>query len=177
MHRDVKASNLLLCRQGLIHDVIKVMDFGLVRDTTATATLSSPDEICGSPHTISPEVVQGEPATPASDLYALGAVGCWLLTGKPVFDASHAMEMVLAHVQRPPIKPSARGVAVPADLERLLLDCLAKKPESRPASAEALRRALLACQDAGRWTDADAAAWWSQHGERLRAPEVAAAAT
>jgi eukaryotic-like serine/threonine-protein kinase len=177
VHRDVKASNLLLCRQGLVHDVVKVMDFGLVRDTTSAATLSSPDEICGSPHTISPEVVQGEPATAASDLYALGAVGCWLLTGKPVFDASHAMEMVLAHVQRPPIKPSARGVSVPADLERLLLACLAKRPEDRPASADALRRALLACADVGTWTDADAAAWWATHGEKLRAAQDAAAAT
>jgi serine/threonine-protein kinase len=167
VHRDIKPSNLLLCRQGLAHDVVKVMDFGLVRDTSAAATLGSGDEICGSPTTISPEVVQGEPATAKSDLYALGAVGCWLLTGKPIFDAQHAMEMVLAHIQKQPIRPSARGVVVPADLEALLLDCLAKRPDDRPASAAALRQALLACADATRWSEADAAAWWSAHGARF----------
>jgi serine/threonine-protein kinase len=172
VHRDVKPSNLLLCRQGLAHDVVKVMDFGLVRDTAASeASLSSADEVCGSPHTISPEVVSGEPATAASDLYALGAVGCWLLTGKPIFDAGNVMEMVVAHMQRPPIRPSARGVAVPADLERLLLECLAKDPSQRPASAEDLRVALLACADAGRWTETDASAWWQAH------PELAQPAT
>jgi len=166
VHRDVKPSNLLLCRQGLDHDVVKVMDFGLVRDTGATeASISGADEICGSPHTISPEVVSGEPATAASDLYALGAVGCWLLTGKPIFDASNLMEMVVAHMQRPPIKPSARGASVPADLERLLLACLSKRPDERPASAEALRGALLACADAGHWTELEASAWWKGHPE------------
>lgn len=168
VHRDVKPSNLLLCRQGLAHDVVKVMDFGLVRDASAAEpSLSAADEICGSPQTISPEVVQGQGAGPASDLYAVGAVGCWLLTSKPIFDAEHAMELVLAHVQRPPTRPSQRGVSVPADLERLLLACLAKDPGDRPASADALRRDLLACTDAGRWTEADAAAWWAAHGAAL----------
>jgi serine/threonine-protein kinase len=170
VHRDVKPSNLLLCRQGLAHDVVKVMDFGLVRDTSAVEpSLASADEICGSPQTIAPEVVQGQPATPAADLYALGAVGCWLLTGKPIFDAEKVMEFVLAHVQRPPIPPSARGVAVPADLERALMSCLAKNPAERPASAEVLRGMLLACADAGRWTESDAAAWWSGPGASLLA--------
>lgn len=170
VHRDVKPSNLLLCRRGLAHDVVKVMDFGLVRDTAASEpSLASADELCGSPQTISPEVVSGGAATPAADLYALGAVGCWLLTGKPIFDASNAIEFMLAHVQRPPIAPSARGVAVPADLERLLLQCLAKDPGDRPASAEALRTELLACSDAGRWTEADAAAWWAGRGAALAA--------
>lgn len=177
VHRDVKPSNLLLCRQGLAHDVVKVMDFGLVRDLAAgEPSLAAADDVCGSPQTISPEVVRGEPATPASDLYALGAVGCWLLTGRPIFDAAHALELLLAHVQRPPTRPSARGVAVPRDLEDLLLACLAKDPGDRPPSAEDVRARLLACADAGRWSDADARAWWAEHGARLaaRAPGEAA---
>jgi serine/threonine-protein kinase len=176
VHRDIKPGNLILCRQGLAHDVVKVTDFGLVRDTAALEpSITSPEEICGSPQTIAPEVVQGQKATPAVDLYALGAVGCWLLTGKPIFDATAVIEFVLAHVQRPPISPSERGVAVPPDLERVLMSCLAKDPAQRPASAEALRAALLACADAGGWSESDAAAWWAGPGAALTrrdAPEA-----
>jgi serine/threonine-protein kinase len=169
VHRDVKPGNLILCRQGLAHDVVKVTDFGLVRDTEAVEpSLASADELCGSPHTISPEVVRGEKATPSVDIYALGAVGCWLLTGKPIFDATNVMEFVVAHMQRPPIRPSARNPDVPADLETVLMSCLAKDPFDRPANADALRSALLACSDAGRWTEADAASWWRTHGPTLQ---------
>jgi serine/threonine-protein kinase len=168
VHRDVKPGNLILCRQGLAHDVVKVTDFGLVRDTEAAEpSLASADELCGSPHTISPEVVQGQKATAAVDIYALGAVGCWLLTGKPIFDATNVMEFIVAHMQRPPIRPSAR-LPVPADLETVLMSCLAKDPFDRPANADALRTSLLACVDAGRWTEADAAAWWATHGPALK---------
>jgi eukaryotic-like serine/threonine-protein kinase len=178
VHRDVKPGNLILCRQGLAHDVVKVTDFGLVRDTEAVEpSLASADEICGSPQTIAPEVVKGQKATQAADLYALGAVGCWLLTGKPIFDATNVMEFVVAHMQQPPIRPSARKPDVPADLEAVLMSCLAKDPFDRPGSADSLRTALLACADAGRWTETDAAAWWKEHGPALQPESASASAT
>lgn len=170
VHRDVKPSNLILARQGGRHDVLKVMDFGLVKETEGSArTLTGAGEVCGSPETISPEVLRGEAVTPAADLYALGAVGCFLLTGKPIFDADTVPLLLAMHLGAPPIPPRARGVAAPADLEATLLACLAKDPAERPAGAEALARRLAACADAGTWGEAEAAAWWAEHGAALGA--------
>jgi serine/threonine-protein kinase len=174
VHRDVKAANLMICRRGLARDVVKVMDFGLVKDMhTDDPDLGGAGEVCGTPETISPEAARGRDVGPAADLYALGAVGCHLLTGKHVFDAKSAVEMVLAHVSREPIPPSERVADVPADLEEVLLACLRKDPAARPASALALRDALRACRDAGRWTEADAARWWSGRGARTAVTETA----
>jgi serine/threonine-protein kinase len=173
VHRDVKAANLMVCRRGLAHDVVKVMDFGLVKDMrTDDPDLAGTGEICGTPETISPEAARGRDVGPAADVYAIGAVGCFLLTGAQVFDATTAIEMVVAHMSRPPIRPSLRVADVPADLEEVLLSCLEKDPTKRPESATALRDALLACRDAGRWTQADAARWWDG---RRAAPARAAA--
>jgi serine/threonine-protein kinase len=105
-------------------------------------------------------MIRGRAVGPPADLYALGAVGSFLLTGKPIFDGETALAMVSQHLTADPIPPSARGVEVPADLERLLLRCLAKEPQDRPPSADALRRELLALGCAGGWTPADARAWW-----------------
>jgi serine/threonine-protein kinase len=170
VHRDVKAANLMVCRRGLAHDVVKVMDFGLVKDMrTDDPDLAGAGEVCGTPETISPEAARGREVGPAADLYAIGAVGCYLLTGRHLFDVKSAVEMVLAHVSREPIRPSARVADVPADLEEVLLSCLRKNASERPASAVALRDALLSCSDAGRWTQADAARWWDgRHGAAAR---------
>ncbi len=168
VHRDVKPSNILLCIRGLEHDVVKVMDFGLVKDTAAgEETLTRADEICGSPQTISPEALKAEEVTRRSDLYALGAVGCYLLTGKPPFDGRTVVELAAAHLHKPPIAPSARDASVPQDLEAVLLTCLAKEPDERPATALIVREALLACADAGAWSAGDAARWWGEHAERV----------
>jgi len=162
VHRDVKTANLMLCRRGLVHDVVKVMDFGLVKDLRGDdPDLAGSGEVCGTPETISPEAARGRDVGPAADVYAIGAVGCQLLTGRAVFDAKTAVEMVLAHVGREPIRPSERVADVPRDLEDVLMRCLRKDPAERPASALALRDALLACRDAGKWTQDDAARWWN----------------
>jgi serine/threonine-protein kinase len=172
VHRDVKAGNLILCTRGLDRDVVKVMDFGLVKTIdTGDASLTRADEICGSPHTMAPEGMLGDPITRRSDLYSLAAVGCYLLTGKPVFDGKTVIEIASAHLNQEPTPPSARVDGVPADLEAVLLRCLAKAPEARFADADALRAALLACADAGSWTQAEARAWWDEHEERLDAAE------
>jgi serine/threonine-protein kinase len=168
VHRDVKPQNVVLCRRGLEDDVVKVMDFGLVRDTRAPAS-SGFGEIVGTPETMAPEVIRGDPATPRSDLYGVGAIGVFLLTGSPVFPESRLRDLLTAHLEREPERPSARVPSVPPDLEGVLLSCLEKDPERRPASAAALERALLGCADAAGWTGVEAASWWGTHGAALRA--------
>lgn len=177
IHRDVKPSNLLLATQGLNRDVVKVMDFGLVKDTTADATLTQADEICGSPHTIPPEALTGRQITAQSDIYSLGAVGCYLLTGKPIFDARTVIEFATAHLHQEPIAPSSQADGVPADLETVLLACLAKDPEDRPRDATALAAQLAACADSEGWTGEHADAWWAEHESRLIALPVPDAVT
>jgi serine/threonine-protein kinase len=169
VHRDIKAENLVLCRRGLDQDVIKVMDFGLVKDTQRG--VSSPSvigEVVGSPATMAPETLRGEPPTPATDLYSLGVVGCFLLTGRLPFEGRTAAELIVAHLQHEPIPPSSVRPDVPADVEAILLAALAKDPAGRPASAAAMRAALLACASARGWTGDDAAAWWALHGDAVR---------
>ncbi|MGH7162564.1 MAG: serine/threonine-protein kinase [Planctomycetota bacterium] len=174
VHRDIKPGNLMLCGQGGDHDVLKVLDFGLVKDiASADAKMTLAGALCGTPETISPEAIVGAPATAAADLYALGAVGCFLLTGKGIFDARSAAEYLTSHLQADPVPPSARDPAVPKDLEAALLGCLAKEPGLRPAGARALRAELLRCADAGRWTQEDAAAWWKSFDAALNPPRPA----
>jgi serine/threonine-protein kinase len=165
VHRDLKPSNLMACRRGGQHDVVKVVDFGLVRDVAAAPDLTQAGVLCGTPETMAPEVLRGEPATAAADLYALGVIGYFLLTGKPIFDASTAAEIVGHHMHTAPVPPRNRLAAVPPDLEAVILRCLAKEPSERFLDAKALREALLACADAGRWTETDAARWWRDHAK------------
>lgn len=161
VHRDIKPGNIILCERGLRQDVVKVMDFGLVKDTWASETaLPDAGDLCGTPETMAPETIRGREIRPAADIYALGAVGCFLLTGKPIFDAESVPAFVNMHLNEAPIAPSARGVDVPESLERILLSCLAKEPQERPASTAALRAALLTCEGVGTWTEDDATACW-----------------
>lgn len=174
VHRDIKPANLILCERGLEFDVLKVMDFGLVKDTSEhDSGLTAVGEICGSPETMAPEMIRGDAVGPAADIYALGAVGCALLTAKPIFDAKTALAFVNLHLNEAPIAPSARGVEIPEDLERVLLSCLAKDPADRPASADVLRRALLACERMGEWTEDDARAWWQARKQSAAAAQTA----
>jgi serine/threonine protein kinase len=171
VHRDVKPQNVMLCERGGRHDVVKVLDFGLVKDLGGRESLelTKVTAIPGSPLFISPEAVRGaDRVEPRSDLYSLGAVGYFLLTGRPVFDGANAWIVCLSHLRKKPEAPSARlGRVLPADLERVILECLAKDPEARPPSAEALAERLAACVDAGRWSEARARAWWRDHMAEL----------
>jgi len=162
VHRDVKAGNIMLCRKGGEYDVVKLVDFGLAKDLRhASPVAEGIDAVCGTPETIAPEVLRGEPASPPCDLYAIGAVGVFLLTGHPIFDAPTTMGFLRAHLEEEPISPSRRGVQVPADLEALLLRCLSKDPGLRPPSAIALGDALRACEAPSPWTHEAAATWWA----------------
>jgi serine/threonine-protein kinase len=167
IHRDVKPSNIMLARQGGEYDVVKVLDFGLVKrlqddDDPETSDTRS---IKGTPHYLSPEGVNTPQEVDArSDLYALGAVGYCLLTGRPVFEGDTAFEVCMQHVQATPAPLSeARGEPIPKELEQLILSCLAKPKDDRPASAQALADALDKL-DIPRWTRADAERWWQRYG-------------
>jgi eukaryotic-like serine/threonine-protein kinase len=178
IHRDVKPGNVLVVDRAGIPDLVKVVDFGLVKDIGAKtadeappeAALTLADTIAGTPLYIAPEMLSApERVDGRADLYALGAVGYWLLTGTHLFSGRSIVELCAHHLHSQPEPPSARlGRPVASDLEALLLACLAKRPEERPSSADALRERLRGCASAGQWTHARAAQWWSTHGHQLR---------
>jgi serine/threonine-protein kinase len=169
IHRDVKPSNIMLARQGGAYDVVKVVDFGLVKrlqdDDPETSDTRS---IKGTPHYLSPEGVNTPQGVDArSDLYALGAVGYYLLTGRPVFQGDTVLEVCMQHVQATPASLSeARGEPIPKELERLILSCLAKRKDDRPQSAQALADALDQLEIPS-WTRADAERWWQRYGPQV----------
>ena len=176
IHRDVKPGNILVVDRGGISDLIKVVDFGLVKDVNSRAsaggsevTLTMANTITGTPLYLAPEtLIAPESVDGRADLYALGAVGYWLLTGTHVFSGNSVVEVCAHHLHTAPEPPSARlGAKVTADLESLLLACLAKRPEDRPASAHVLLARLRACASAGQWSNARAAAWWASHRQQL----------
>ena len=165
IHRDVKPSNVMLCRHGGALDVVKVLDFGLVKDISAgsDATLTHADAVLGTPLYVSPEAITApEQVGPRSDLYAVGALGYHLLTGRAVFDGRTVAEVYARHLYSQPTPPSDHVSSVPPDLEALLLSCLAKSPDDRPRDARSLRAALFACRDSGAWSDRDAQDFWRE---------------
>ena len=186
IHRDVKPGNILVVDRGGISDLVKVVDFGLVKDVgslesggaTSEPALTMANAITGTPLYIAPETLTAPETVDArADIYALGAVGYWLLTGTHVFGGNSILEVCAHHLHSVPDPPSTRlGAPVTADLETLLLACLAKRPEERPASAHVLRERLLACAAAGRWTNTRAAQWWAVHRHQLRSGGAGASA-
>ena len=169
IHRDIKPANIMLCRRGGMFDVIKLLDFGLVKavDSNQEASLTAANAITGTPLYMSPEsVVNTDAVDVHSDLYSLGAVGYFLLTGKTVFTGSSLMEICRKQVDSTPEPPSARlGRTIDPDLEAAIMRCLEKIPVARPPSAEALGEALAQCTAAGTWTSADARRWWENQAD------------
>jgi len=161
IHRDLKPGNLLLCSRGGIQDVTKVVDFGLVKDIQQSdRSLTQLGTICGTPETIAPEVLGGADASPSSDLYALAAVGYYVLTGKPIFEATTLAEFVGHHLHSEPVPMRDRDPSLPEDVEAVVMRCLRKEPADRPTGAAELRAELGRCADWGKWTEEQAASWW-----------------
>ena len=181
IHRDVKPGNILVVDRGGIADLVKVVDFGLVKDvrsdSAADVTITSNESITGTPLYMAPETITAPDRVDArADIYALGAVGYWLLTGTHVFRGSTTMEVLAHHLHTTPDRPSVRlNALVDRDLEDVLLACLAKAPGDRPASAHLLRDRLLACAAARRWTNVKGAQWWKDQRHRLRSAKPSAA--
>jgi eukaryotic-like serine/threonine-protein kinase len=165
VHRDIKPANIHVGRVGLVCDFVKVLDFGLVKpiaDRSMEPTLATQAGlVVGTPGYMAPEMVLSDTVDGRADIYALGCVAYYLLTGQQVFDGDTPMKVMAKHLQEAPIPPSQRAqIAVPPRLEQVVLACLAKKPDDRPRSAAELAR-LLAATDAGPWTDEQAADWWA----------------
>jgi serine/threonine-protein kinase len=163
VHRDLKPSNVMLCQVAFEFDVAKVLDFGLVKPTNQEDRELTADGIsAGTPAYIAPEVALGDRHVDGrADIYALGCVAYYLLTGKLVFDEPTATAMSIAHVQKTPQPPSARTeLPIPAALEQIVLQCLEKSPDARPQSAQDLID-LLASVDQSPWTPVRAEAWWN----------------
>ncbi len=178
IHRDIKPANILLCHRGGTPDMAKVVDFGLVKSVQAAGGgLTLENVVLGTPHYMAPEAITSPDRIDArSDLYALGAVGYYLLTGKVVFEGETAMSVFTQHLRETPVAPSARlGRSIPARLEALILAALAKDPADRPESARAFRDALLSCTDVPVWRESDAAAWWRERGQKLTRARAGAA--
>jgi eukaryotic-like serine/threonine-protein kinase len=166
IHRDVKPANIYVCRMGLEYDFIKVLDFGLVKvekRADATTMMTAPVAL-GTPAYMAPEAILGEGEVDRRvDVYALGCVAFYLLTGERVFNAPAHMQLLMQHLQEPPAAPSRRTVQhIPETLDRLVLDCLEKDPGRRPADAAAVFQRLGECPVAD-WTQEMATTWWETH--------------
>jgi predicted Ser/Thr protein kinase len=172
VHRDIKPANIMLTERGRVPDVVKVLDFGLVKETKhVDPGVSNVDTILGTPHYMAPEaIVDPTAVTAQTDLYSLGATAYFLLTGEHVFDGKGLVEVCSAHLHQVPVPPSQKEPSIPAALERVVLACLAKKPEDRPADAATLAKLLVACE-LGVWTPDDARAWWDEPGRRQKSGE------
>jgi len=167
VHRDIKPANIMLNRRGGEPDVAKVLDFGLVKalDDEKRAGTTQQGSLTGTPLYMSPEAIQLPNSVDArSDLYAVGAVGYFLLTGLPVFDADNVVDLCQKHVATPPVSPSERTrTAIPAELEGALMACLEKSRAKRPQTARDLSLLIARCAEAAQWSIEDADAWWGRH--------------
>jgi serine/threonine protein kinase len=167
VHRDIKPSNIMLNRRGGQPDVVKVLDFGLVKalDEQKQARLTQQSSLTGTPLYMSPEAIQMPASVDArSDIYAVGAVGYFLLTGAPVFEAESVVDLCQKHIATPPTPPSERSrTPIPAALEAALLSCLEKSRAKRPQTARDLAALIARCPEAREWSIEDADAWWGRH--------------
>ena len=178
LHRDIKPHNLFLCRLGLEFDVVKVLDFGLVKTLDdSTVQITAEGILTGTPAYMPPERVLGGTADERSDLYSLGCVAYWMLTGRTVFTGD-PMAVMIHHARTPPAPPSKiTGHALPAGLEEIVLACLDKAPEKRPPSAIELWRQLGDVVLTASWSSERAEVWWREHLAELSRPSRTADAT
>jgi eukaryotic-like serine/threonine-protein kinase len=166
VHRDIKPANIHLGRVGCREDFVKVLDFGLVKAAAggAAQSLATIDGvITGTPAYMAPEMALGDDVDARADLYALGCVAYYLLTGDHVFTGDTVLKVITQHLHAVPVPPSERTeLPIPATLEHLVLACLAKRPEERPQNARQLRHSLDTI-DGMTWGEEEAGRWWSQH--------------
>lgn len=168
IHRDIKPANLFAAQRGGIFDVVKLLDFGLAKPVAEVpcARLTQEGALSGTPLFMSPEQANGlDDIDGRSDIYSLGAVAYMLLTGRPPFERNCALEVLIAHARDEVTPPSELSPDVPADLERIVLRCLAKQPEDRYQDMGGLEQAFARCAAADRWTQSCAARWWEENAQ------------
>ena len=174
VHRDIKPANLFICRLGPQYDFLKVLDFGVVsrqaRESTVSITVTG--MVLGTPAFLAPELVSGDgPFDGRADIYALGCVAFWLLTGRPPFEAGDAMSMLMHHSNTTPLPPSTMSEeSIPTDVDALVLECLSKAPSLRPANADVLWERLTKLSVADKWEPRHARVWWELHDPELTRP-------
>jgi serine/threonine-protein kinase len=180
VHRDIKPSNIIAARRGGLDDVAKLLDFGLVlpKSLDSGRRLTAHGQVVGTPTFMAPEQSRGggRDVDARSDIYSMGAVAYALLTGRPPFDDDNPIEVMIAHARDPVLPPSRLRPDIPADLEHVVLRCLAKEPADRFPDAESLEHALAECACADRWNAKQAAQWWLQVGQPA-APKTLGAQT
>ena len=179
VHRDIKPANIFVCRMGLEFDFVKVLDFGLVQtrrhdpSTAVTETLVTAQQLIGTPAYMAPEMILGrDDVDRRADVYAIGCVAFYLLTGTRVFQDGNQMQVLVDHVHAEPVPPSSRlGRPLPKEVDAFVLDCLRKNPDDRPQDAGELLARITSYHLAGQWSGAHARAWW-----QARLPELAGSA-
>ena len=172
IHRDIKPANIYVCRMGVEYDFVKVLDFGLVKVNDqrqqSSAMLTVEPLIMGTPAYMAPEAILDAAADHRVDLYAVGCLAYFLLTGTRVFDADTAMKLLMQHVQDEPLPPSTRTeLPIPRPVDDLVLACLQKDANKRPRDAEELMQRAAACSGVGTWDRERAKAWWQTHLPQL----------
>lgn len=179
IHRDIKPANIYVCRMGLDYDFVKVLDFGLVKhnaagdlDSRTQTLMTAAHTTIGTPAYMAPEIILGRnDVDRRADVYAIGCVAYFMLTGHLVFEGATPMEALVNHVHTPPVPPSERSERrISPDLDAIVLACLEKDPEKRPQDAMALRRLLHECETCSSWSNARAREWWRVHLPDLTGP-------
>jgi serine/threonine-protein kinase len=166
IHRDIKPNNIFITIQGGIRDFVKVLDFGLAKRSSEKSTeLTESGRVFGTPHYLAPEGVRGALSLDhRADIYALGGVAFWLLTGRHLFEGG-AMEVMAEHLHTlPPAPSSVSELAVPGELDAIVLKCLEKDPSKRFTSVDELASALDRLSSLHPWSAAEAKTWWDLHG-------------
>jgi len=166
IHRDIKPSNIMLCERGGLYDVVKVLDFGLVKERQQDQPeLTQPNTIVGTPFYLAPELITDAAAfSPLSDLYALAGVAYYLLTGRNVFEGTSSVEICAMHLHDEPVPPSQLTTRkISPDLEAIVMACLAKEPANRPKGAEVMSEMLAQCPEYGVWAQDQAQKWWANN--------------
>jgi serine/threonine protein kinase len=175
IHRDVKPANIFISDRGGVPDSVKVLDFGLVKhiasapDAVQRIEVAGEDGIVGTPNFIAPEAIRDPNQCDArSDIYSVGVLGYFLLTGREIFDGATIAELCRKHLDENPVPPRQRlGKPIDPQFESLLLQCLEKDPAKRPASARKLAEQLAACDLTRHWTTEQRTAWWAAQRKSL----------
>lgn len=173
IHRDLKPANIFAAKRGGVFDVTKLFDFGLVLlrgegdNFLNVLGQGNTTPFAGSPLYMSPEQAVGMKLDARSDIYSLGGVAYYLLTGRPPFEGDSAWKVMVAHAKEPVVPPSRWNPLIPKDLERVILRCLSKEPTDRFESAQDLAESLRACESSRDWDYEKAGDWWRERAEEI----------
>ena len=180
IHRDIKPDNILVCQLGGQYDVAKLFDFGLVQTVDSgpeAARLTMAGTILGTPQYMSPEQVTGESIDRRSDIFSLGAVGYFLLTGQMPFDGPNPLAIMYARLKAPVRRPTELRSDIPEDLEQVILTSMSREPDDRFSNAKQMDRALAHCRCGQTWDEERADVWWSRATAQTPGSEDASTAT